>query len=118
MNLKMEIVILKLLGKNQLIDKKYIKIFKDKEKTQKLILDLDKYNELEFELLLAILYILFNIFSKKKIKSYKIKTSRNSIFLLDKNKKSLNQILKYLQMLKINKNIYLITYAFIRIMYF
>ena len=84
----------KIAWKKSTIDKKYIKIFKDKEKTQKLILDLDRYNELEFELLLSYSIYIIEYFYQNKI-NFTLKHQGN-IFLLDKNKKSLNQIYKYL----------------------
>ena len=84
----------KIAWKISTIDKKYIKIFKDKEKTQKLILDLDRYNELEFELLLSYSIYIIEYFYQNKI-NLTLKHQGN-IFLLDKNKKSLNQIYKYL----------------------
>ena len=84
----------KIAWKKSTIDKKYIKIFKDKEKTQKLILDLDRYNELEFELLLSYSTYIIEYFYQNKI-NLTLKHQGN-IFLLDKNKKSLNQIYKYL----------------------
>ena len=84
----------KIAWKKSTIDKKYIKIFKDKEKTQKLILDLDGYNELEFELLLSYSIYIIEYFYQNKI-NLTLKHQGN-IFLLDKNKKSLNQIYKYL----------------------
>ena len=84
----------KIAWKKSTIDKKYIKIFKDKEKTQKLILDLDRYNELEFELLLSYSIYIIEYFYQNKI-NLTLKHQGN-IFLLDKNKKSLNQIYKYL----------------------
>ena len=84
----------KIAWKKSTIDKKYIKIFKDKEKTQKLILDLDKYNELEFELLLCYSIYIIQYFYRNKI-NLTLKHQGNT-FLLDKNEKSLNQIYKYL----------------------
>ena len=84
----------KIAWKKSTIDKKYIKIFKDKEKTQKLILDLDRYNELEFELLLSYSIYIIEYFYQNKI-NLTLKHQGN-IFLLDKNEKSLNQIYKYL----------------------
>ena len=84
----------KIAWKKSTIDKKYIKIFKNKEKTQKLILDLDRYNELEFELLLSYSIYIIQYFYRNKI-NLTLKHQGN-IFLLDKNKKSLNQIYKYL----------------------
>ena len=84
----------KIAWKKSTIDKKYIKIFKDKEKTQKLILDLDRYNELEFELLLSYSIYIIEYFYQNKI-NLTLKHQGN-IFLLDKNEQSLNQIYKYL----------------------
>ena len=84
----------KIAWKKSTIDKKYIKIFKDKEKTQKLILDLDKYNELEFELLLSYSIYIIEYFYQNKI-NLTLK-HHGKTFLLDKNEKSLNQIYKYL----------------------
>ncbi len=84
----------KIAWKKSTINKKYIKIFKDKEKTQKLILDLDKYNELEFELLLSYSIYIIQYFYRNKI-NLTLKHQGNT-FLLDKNEKSLNQIYKYL----------------------
>ena len=84
----------KIAWKKSTINKKYIKIFKDKEKTQKLILDLDKYNELEFELLLCYSIYIIQYFYRNKI-NLTLKHQGNT-FLLDKNEKSLNQIYKYL----------------------
>lgn len=84
----------KIAWKKSTIDKKYIKIFKDKEKTQKLILDLDRYNELEFELLLSYSIYIIEYFYQNKI-NLTLKHQGN-IYLLDKNEQSLNQIYKYL----------------------
>ncbi len=84
----------KIAWKKSTIDKKYIKIFKDKGKTQKLILDLDKYKELEFELLLSYSIYIIQYFYRNKI-NLTLKHQDN-IFLLDKNGNSLNQIYKYL----------------------
>ena len=84
----------KIAWKKSTIDKKYIKIFKDKEKTQKLILDLDRYNELDFELLLSYSIYIIEYFYQNKI-NLTLKHQGNT-FLLDKNEKSLNQIYKYL----------------------
>ena len=90
----MEIAFLKLLGKKSTIEKKYIKVFKDKQKKQKLILDLDRYDELDFELLLSYSIYIIQYFYKKKI-NLTIK-HQGKTFLLDQNEKSLNQIYKYL----------------------
>ena len=84
----------KIAWKKSTINKKYIKIFKDKEKTQKLILDLDRYNELEFELLLSYSIYIIQYFYRNKI-NLTLKHQGN-IFLLDKNRNTLNQIYKYL----------------------
>ena len=84
----------KIAWKKSTINKKYIKIFKDKEKTQKLILDLDRYNELEFELLLSYSIYIIEYFYQNKI-NLTLKHQGN-IYLLDKNEQSLNQIYKYL----------------------
>ena len=84
----------KIAWKKSTIDKKYVKIFKDKEKTRKLILDLDKYNELAFELLLSYSVYIIQYFYQNKI-NLTLKHQGN-IFLLDKNEQSLNQIYKYL----------------------
>ncbi len=84
----------KIAWKKSTINKKYIKIFKDKEKNQKLILDLDKYNELEFELLLSYSIYIIEYFYQNKI-NLTLKHQGNTL-ILDKNEKSLNQIYKYL----------------------
>ena len=84
----------KIAWKKSTIDKKYIKIFKDKEKTRKLILDLDKYNELAFELLLSYSVYIIQYFHQNKI-NLTVK-HQGRIFLLNENKRSLNQIYKYL----------------------
>ena len=84
----------KIAWKKSTIDKKYIKIFKDKEKTQKLILDLDKYNELAFELLLSYSVYIIQYFHQNKI-NLTVK-HQGRIFLLNEDKRSLNQIYKYL----------------------
>ena len=84
----------KIAWKKSTIDKKYIKIFKDKEKTRKIILDLDKYNELAFELLLSYSVYIIQYFHQNKI-NLTVK-HQGRIFLLNENKRSLNQIYKYL----------------------
>ncbi len=84
----------KIAWKKSTIDKKYIKIFKDKEKTRKLILDLDKYNELAFELLLSYSVYIIQYFYQNKINL--IIKHQGTTLLLDENEKSLNQIYKYL----------------------
>ena len=88
----------KIAWKKSTIDKKYIKIFKDKAKTQKLILDLDKYNTLDFELLLSYSVYIIQYFYQNKI-NLTIK-HKGKIFSLDKNEKSLNLIYKYLANVK------------------
>ena len=84
----------KIAWKKSTIDKKYIKIFKDKEKTRKIILDLDKYNKLAFELLLSYSVYIIQYFHQNKI-NLTVK-HQGRIFLLNENKRSLNQIYKYL----------------------
>ena len=84
----------KIAWKKSTIEKKYIKIFEDKEKTRKLILDLDKYNELAFELLLSYSVYIIQYFHQNKI-NLTVK-HQGRIFLLNENKRSLNQIYKYL----------------------
>ena len=84
----------KIAWKKSTINKKYIKIFKDKEKTRKLILDLDKYNELAFELLLSYSVYIIQYFHKNKINL--IIKHQGTTLLLDENEKSLKQIYKYL----------------------
>ena len=84
----------KIAWKKSTIDKKYIKIFKDKEKTRKLILDLDKYNELAFELLLSYSVYIIQYFHQNKINL--ILKHQGTTLLLDENEKSLKQIYKYL----------------------
>ena len=84
----------KIAWKKSTIDKKYVKIFKDKEKTRKLILDLDKYNELAFELLLSYSVYIIQYFYQNKI-NLTLK-HQGITLLLDENEKSLKQIYKYL----------------------
>ncbi|MDC2976266.1 DUF58 domain-containing protein [Candidatus Pelagibacter sp.] len=84
----------KIAWKKSTIDKKYIKIFKDKEKTRKLILDLDKYKELAFELLLSYSVYIIQYFHQNKANL--IIKHQGATFLLDENEKSLKQIYKYL----------------------
>ena len=84
----------KIAWKKSTINKKYIKIFKDKEKTRKLILDLDKYNELAFELLLSYSVYIIQYFHQNKINL--IIKHQGTTLLLDENEKSLKQIYKYL----------------------
>ena len=84
----------KIAWKKSTIDKKHIKVFKNKEKTQKLILDLDKYSELDFELLISYSIYIVEYFYQNKI-NLTLKHHGKTL-LLDKNEKSLNQIYKYL----------------------
>ena len=88
----------KIAWKKSTLEKKYIKIFKDKQKEQKFILDLDKYREIDFELLLSYsVYIIKYYYLNKLNLTLKHKSN---IFILDNNEKSLNQIYKYLANVK------------------
>ena len=88
----------KIAWKKSTLEKKYIKIFKDKQEEQKFILDLDKYREIEFELLLSYsVYIIKYYYLNKLNLTLKHKSN---IFILDNNEKSLNQIYKYLANVK------------------
>ena len=89
----------KVAWKKSTLEKKYIKTFKDNQKSQKLILDLDKYNNIKFERLLSYSTYLIKYFYQKKI-SLTFKHKEN-IFLLNNNEKSLNQIFRYLANVKI-----------------
>ena len=88
----------KIAWKKSTLEKKYIKIFKDQQKEQKFILDLDKYHEIEFELLISYsVYIIKYYYLNKLNLTLKHKSN---IFILDNNEKSLNQIYKYLANVK------------------
>ena len=88
----------KIAWKKSTLEKKYIKIFKDQQKEQKFILDLDKYREIEFELLLSYsVYIIKYYYLNKLNLTLKHKSN---IFILDNNEKSLKQIYKYLANVK------------------
>ena len=89
----------KVAWKKSTLEKKYIKTFKDNRKSQKLILDLDKYNNIKLERLLSYSTYLIKYFYQKKI-SLTFK-HRGNIFLLYNSEKSLNQILRYLANVKI-----------------
>jgi len=79
--------------KSTIRDKKYVKKFMDPQKDLKLILDLNQYSKIPFELLLSYAtYIVQFYFHKKKDLSVKHK---ENIFYLKSNRSSLNQILKY-----------------------
>ena len=79
----------KSLGKN-----KYVKVFSDVEKQSNFILNLNKYEEINFELLLGYaVYIIHYFFDNKKKLIIK---HRNNVFELNSSQNSLNKILKYL----------------------
>ncbi len=76
-------------GKN-----KYVKVFSDVEKQSHFILNLNKYEEINFELLLGYaVYIIHYFFDNKKKLIIK---HRNNFFELKNSQNSLNKILKYL----------------------
>lgn len=76
-------------GKN-----KYVKVFSDVEKHSHFILNLNKYEEINFELLLGYaVYIIHYFFDNKKKLIIK---HRNNVFELNSSQNSLNKILKYL----------------------
>ena len=76
-------------GKN-----KYVKVFSDVEKQSHFILNLNKYEEINFELLLGYaVYIIHYFFDNKKKLIIK---HRNNVFELNSSQNSLNKILKYL----------------------
>ena len=76
-------------GKN-----KYVKVFSDVEKQSHFILNLNNYEEINFELLLCYaVYIVHYFFDYKKKLIIK---HRNNIFELNSSQNSLNKILKYL----------------------
>ena len=76
-------------GKN-----KYVKVFSDVEKQSHFILNLNKYEEINFELLLGYaVYIIHYFFDNKKKLIIKYK---NNVFELNSSQNSLNKILKYL----------------------
>ena len=89
----------KVAWKKSTLEKKYIKTFKDSQKSQKLILNLDKYNNVKFERLLSYSIYLIKYFYQKKINL--IFKHKGNIFLLDNNEKSLNKIFRYLANVKI-----------------
>ena len=76
-------------GKN-----KYVKVFSDVEKQSHFILNLNKYEEINFEMLLGYaVYIIHYFFDNKKKLIIK---HRNNVFELNSSQNSLNKILKYL----------------------
>ncbi len=79
--------------KSTIRDKKYIKKFMDPQKDLKLILDLDQYSKIPFELLLSYATYIIQFYFNKKIE-LTVK-HKDNIFYLKSNKSSLNQILKY-----------------------
>ena len=89
----------KVAWKKSTLEKKYIKTFKDKQKSQKLILDLDKYNNVKFERLLSYSIYLIKYFYQKKINL--IFKHKGDLLLLDNKEKSLNKIFRYLANVKI-----------------
>ena len=79
--------------KSTIRDKKYVKKFMDPQKDLKLILDLNQYLKIPFELLLSYAtYIILSYFNKKIELTVKHK---DNTFYLKSNRSSLNQILKY-----------------------
>ena len=88
----------KIAWKKSTIDKKYVKIFSDKKKISNSILDIDKFNHINFEQLLSnVVYIVKLYYANKANLTIKHK---NKFFELDNNQQSLNQILKYLAYVK------------------
>ena len=79
--------------KSTIRDKKYVKKFMDPQKDLKLILDLDQYSEIPFELLLSYATYIVQFYFNKKIQ-LTVK-HKDNIFYLKSNRSSLNQILKY-----------------------
>ena len=79
--------------KSTIRDKKYVKKFMDPQKDLKLILDLDQYSKIPFELLLSYATFIIQFYFNKKIE-LTVK-HKDNIFYLKSNRSSLNQILKY-----------------------
>ncbi len=80
--------------KSTINEKKNVKKFKDPTKDQKLILNLNKYPHIPFELLLSYSTFIIKYYFQTK-KELKLKHN-NNIFYLKSNQSSLNLILKYL----------------------
>lgn len=79
--------------KSTINQKKNVKKFKDPKKDQKFILDLNKYPNIPFELLLSYSTYIIKYYYEKKTE-LKLKHNDN-IFHLKSNSSSLNEILKY-----------------------
>ena len=75
-------------------NKKYIKKFEEPKKENKLILNLDNYPEIPFEDLLSYATFIIDYYYKNKIEL--TLKHRESLFYLNQNTNSLNQILSYL----------------------
>ena len=84
--------------KSTLKDRKFVKEFESYKKSRKSILELNKYNYIEFEKLLCYsVYILDYYFKNKLELTLK---HNDKIFYLNKNKSSVSKILKYLSNVK------------------
>ncbi len=84
--------------KSTIKDKKYVKTFNTLENSKLIILDLNAYKHLDFEILLNYsVYILNYFFRNKKNLTFK---HNDKIISLTENKESLDQILKYLSDVK------------------
>jgi uncharacterized protein (DUF58 family) len=84
--------------KSTIGDKKFVKEFKSFKSSKKSILDLNKYNHIEFEKLLSYsVFILDFYFTKSLNLTFKHK---DNLFHLNENKNSLNKILKYISNVK------------------
>ena len=79
--------------KSTINEKKNVKKFKEPKKDQKFILDLNRYPNIPFELLLSYSIYIIKYFFKKKIQLI-LKHNDNN-FHLKSNQSSLNEILKY-----------------------
>ena len=79
--------------KSIISDKKYVKNFMDPQKDLKLLLDLNQYSKIPFELLLSYATYIVQFYFNKKI-DLTVK-HKDNIFYLKSNRSSLNQILKY-----------------------
>ena len=88
----------KIAWKKSTIDKKYVKIFSDKKKISNSILDLDKFNHINLELLLSNVVYIVELYYRNKA-NLTIK-HKDNLFKLNNNQESLNQILKYLAYVK------------------
>ena len=88
----------KIAWKKSTIDKKYVKIFSDKKKISNSILDLDKFNHINLELLLSNVVYIVELYYRNKANL--IIKHKDNLFKLNNNQESLNQILKYLAYVK------------------